>query len=106
MKITKTETIEKWRSTRINVDDIPSQIEKLCQEQHVYAEKEDFDNADAIQQQIRELTSSAENYKFQFPILSQEVRLHKGAVAQWYSQRTSVLEVAGSIPTPLIVELL
>ena len=27
-----------------------------------------------------------------------------GAVTQWYSQRTSVLEVAGSIPTPVIVE--
>ena len=26
-----------------------------------------------------------------------------GAVAQWYSQCTSVLEVAGSIPTPDIV---
>ena len=26
--------------------------------------------------------------------------------AQWYSQRTSVLEVAGSIPAPVIVELL
>ena len=29
-----------------------------------------------------------------------------GAVAQWYSQRTSVLEVAGSTPAPIIVELL
>ena len=29
-----------------------------------------------------------------------------GAVAQWYSQRTTVLEVAGSIPAPVIVELL
>ena len=28
------------------------------------------------------------------------------AVAQWYSQRTTVLEVAGSIPAPVIVELL
>ena len=30
----------------------------------------------------------------------------KGAVAQWYSQQTFVLEVAGSIPAPVIVELL
>ena len=30
----------------------------------------------------------------------------KGAVAQWYSQRTSVLEVAGSTPAPVIFELL
>ena len=29
-----------------------------------------------------------------------------GAVAQWYSQRTTVLEVAGSIPAYVIVELL
>ena len=29
-----------------------------------------------------------------------------GAVAQWFSQRTSVLEVAGSIPAPVIVEFL
>ena len=29
-----------------------------------------------------------------------------GAVAQWYSQRTSVLEVAGSTPAAVIVELL
>ena len=29
-----------------------------------------------------------------------------GAAAQWYSQRTSELEVAGSIPTSVIVELL
>ena len=29
-----------------------------------------------------------------------------GAVAQWYSQCTSVLEVAGSIPAPVVVELL
>ena len=28
-----------------------------------------------------------------------------GAVVQWYSQRTSVIEVAGSIPAPVIVEL-
>ena len=27
----------------------------------------------------------------------------KRAVAQWYSQRTYVLEVAGSIPAPVIV---
>ena len=27
------------------------------------------------------------------------------AVAQWYSQRTSVFEIAGSIPAPVIVEL-
>ena len=32
--------------------------------------------------------------------------IHLGAVAQWYSQRTTVLEVAGSIPAPVIVELL
>ena len=32
--------------------------------------------------------------------------LNYGAVAQWYSQRTTVLEVAGSIPAPVIVELL
>ena len=31
--------------------------------------------------------------------------LFKGAVAQRYSQRTSMLEVAGSIPAPVIVEL-
>ena len=31
---------------------------------------------------------------------------YQGAVARWYSQRTSVLEVAGSIPAPVIVELL
>ena len=29
-----------------------------------------------------------------------------GAAVQWYSQRTSVLEVAGLIPAPVIVELL
>ena len=29
-----------------------------------------------------------------------------GAVAQWYSQRTSVLEVVGAIPALVIVELL
>ena len=29
-----------------------------------------------------------------------------GALAQWYSQCTSALEVAGSIPTHVIVELL
>ena len=28
------------------------------------------------------------------------------AVSQWFSQRTSVLEVAGSIPAPFIIELL
>ena len=32
--------------------------------------------------------------------------IFKGAVAQWYSQRKTVLEVAGSIPAPVIVELL
>ena len=31
---------------------------------------------------------------------------HKGAAAQWYNQRASVLEVASSIPAPVIVELL
>ena len=30
----------------------------------------------------------------------------KRVVAQWYSQRISVLEVAGSVPAPVIVELL
>ena len=28
---------------------------------------------------------------------------YKGAVAQWLNQRTSVLEVAGLIPAPVIV---
>ena len=30
----------------------------------------------------------------------------QGAVTQWYSQCTFVLELAGSIPAPVIVELL
>ena len=34
------------------------------------------------------------------------IAVRYGAVAQWYSQRTSVLEVTGSIPTPVIVEML
>ena len=29
-----------------------------------------------------------------------------GVVVQWYSNRTSVVEVAGSIPAPVIVKLL
>ena len=37
---------------------------------------------------------------------SQKGGILKGAVAHWYSQRTSVLEVAGPIPAPVIVELL
>ena len=32
--------------------------------------------------------------------------LYQGAMAQWYSQHTTVLGVVGSIPTPAIVELL
>ena len=32
--------------------------------------------------------------------------MYLGAVAQWYSQRTSVFEVAGSTPAPVIIELL
>ena len=35
-----------------------------------------------------------------------ELNSQLGAVAQWHSQRTSVLEVASSIPGPVIVELL
>ena len=44
------------------------------------------------------MTDRDNTFIFNFQIL--------GAVAQWYSQRTSVLEVAGSIPAPVIVELL
>ena len=71
----KEETLDHWKSSRIDIDTIPSQIEKLRLEQHVYAEKEDFDKAFEIQQQIKSLTDSLDNFKYQYPIFDPKVDL-------------------------------
>ena len=45
-------------------------------------------------------------YKFIFNLIIAKSLERRGAVAQWYSQRTSVLEIADLIPAPIVVELL
>jgi UvrB/uvrC motif. len=48
-------------------------IEQLREEQHCYAEQEDFDRAAEIQQQIRDLVRSGDDFKYQHPLLDQKV---------------------------------
>ena len=43
---------------------------------------------------------------FVFVIKADTILLFMKRWANWYSQRTSVLEVAGTVPAPVIVELL
>ena len=45
MKSNKEEILQNWKTTCVDLDSLPSKIAQLREEQHSYAEQEDFDKA-------------------------------------------------------------
>eukprot|EP00111_Clytia_hemisphaerica_P005607 TCONS_00016287-protein len=92
----KEDTLNHWQSSKVDIDTIPSQIEKLRLEQHVYAEKEDFDKAFEIQQQIKSLTDSLDNFKYKYPVFDPKItelfQLYKNTLTKSLGTRDELLD--------------
>ena len=73
MKSNKEEILQNWKTTCVDLDSLPSKIAQLREEQHSYAEQEDFDKAAEIQQEIHDLVRSKDDFKYQHPLLDEKV---------------------------------
>ena len=67
------QVIDSWKSNRVNLDTVASHISFLQERQTSFEEKEDYDGAAEVNQQIEDLVNQSENFKYEHPVLNEQV---------------------------------
>lgn len=84
-----------WISSKVDIESIPERVKDLQEKQQRLAEQDEFDQAEAIEQESRDLILKGERYKYQHPLLNEKVSQiivdFKGRCLQLAAEKTRLL---------------